>query len=488
MKGVIVLQSQEEKRVFVIQKVIRGEMTAKQAATFLGVAKRHVYRLKKKMQKQGVAALVHGNRGKPPSNAISKDVRERIVALACGDYSKASCEHMAELLASREEIILSSKTIGRILKAARVTNFHAHRAARRRPSRERRSQEGMLSQCDASPHDWLEGRGPEMSLHGSIDDATSKVQGLHFRLQEDTVGYLNVLNQVVTNFGVPQGMYSDRHTIFFSPKTDKLSVEEQLAGVQVRLTQFGQALHVLKIQHIPARSPQAKGRVERLWGTLQHRLMIELRLARISTMEEANAFLPEFIQRFNTRFAVAAQEAKTGYRPAPSQKDLDRILCQRYERKASQGSTISFEGQRFFLLDEKRKVIPLPPGANVEVLKHLDGAQKALYRNHDYALKALLQSKPVIQSSTLQRKEKTAKPIVKPSGDHPWKQPFSAKGRLIAKERKRLASLDTVSADETNLSEVERQPFESLSSVFGMNGMVRDKNGKLGRLDPKPLS
>jgi transposase len=438
MKGVIVLQSQEKKRVYVLQQVVQGKMTAAQAAAVLGLAKRQVFRLKKKLQKQGVASLAHRNLGRRPPNAVSSEVRERIISLAQGDYSKASCEHMAELLAQREGIILSSKTIGRILKAAQIVNLHSHRAARRRRSRDRKPQEGMLSQCDASPHAWLESRGPVMSLHGSIDDATGKVQGLDFRLHEDTMGYLKMLEQVVTQFGVPEALYSDRHTIFFSPKTEKLSIEEQLAGMKAALTQFGHALQQLKIRHIPARSPQAKGRAERLWGTLQHRLVIELRLAGVCTMEQANAFLPGFINYFNARFSVAAKETKTAYLPCPSRQGLDRILCQRYFRTASQGSTIAFEGQRYLLIDSKGKVALLRPGHKVVVMKHLDGAQSGSYNERRYALKVLDRPKPVSQSPKIAPQEKSTKPIITPPKNHPWKTAFSLKRILEEKQNRGL--------------------------------------------------
>jgi len=472
----MLLQSQEEKRVFVLQQLVQGKMMAGLAAATLGLTKRQVFRLKKKLQEQGVAGLAHKNHGKKPHNAASPEVRKRIIDLAQGDYSKASCQHMAELLASREAIVLSPKTIGRILKEAKIVNFHAHRSARRRRSRERKRQEGMLSQCDASPFDWLEGRGPEMSLHGSIDDATSKVQGLYFRLNEDTTGYLKMLEQVVTKFGVPGALYSDRHTIFFSPKTDKLSIEEELAGVEIRLTQFGEALKQLSIRHIPARSPQAKGRAERLWGTLQHRLVIELRLAGICTMEDANAFLPEFIDRFNKRFSVKAREVEKAYGLPPSHKELDRILCLRYERVANQGSTISFEGHRYFLLDKKRKVISLRPGGKAVVLKHLDGSQSALYQGHSYALKTLMESKPKFPASQVQ---KLARPAAKPAASHPWKQ---------IKPRAQEPKPFIASTDHAEISEVERKVFESIADVFGVDVIVRNKKGQPMRLVPKPNS
>jgi hypothetical protein len=187
---------------------------------------------------------------------------------------------------------------------------------------------------------------------------------------------------------------------------------------------------------------------------------------------------------------VAAKETKTAYLPTPPRKELDRILCLRYPRIASQGSTISFQGQRYFLLDAKRKVVALHPGGNVMVLKHMDGAQSALYQKHEYTLKELIQSKPAVQLNKPIPKEKAARPIVKPSGNHPWqpKQTFTAKRRLIAKERKRLASLEIASARETDLSEVERETFESLSQVFGMDVIVRNKEGRLIHLNPEPNS
>ena len=162
----------------------------------------------------------------------------------------------------------------------------------------------MLVQMDASPFAWLEGRGPSMSLHGAIDDATEMVPGLYFRPEEDTLGYVHFLKQIVKKHGIPKSLYSDGHTIFFSPKHGKLSIEEELAVRKVNLTQFARAIEQLGIGHIRALSPQAKGRVERLRGTLQHRLMVELRLAKATTLEEANEFLVGFIDRFNSRFAV----------------------------------------------------------------------------------------------------------------------------------------------------------------------------------------
>ena len=167
--------------------------------------------------------------------------------MATGDFKNTSCQHMAELLAEHKSIKISSKSIARILRNAQVELRFSKKQPRRRRTRDRKARMGMLVQCDASTHDWLEGRGPEMALHGAIYDATGTVLALVFRPTEDLQGYLLMLEQVLANYGVPEALYSDRHTIFFSPNKDKLSLEDELAGKVVPLTQFGNALARLTI-------------------------------------------------------------------------------------------------------------------------------------------------------------------------------------------------------------------------------------------------
>ncbi|HHY92975.1 MAG TPA: ISNCY family transposase, partial [Firmicutes bacterium] len=373
------MSAKESRRVFVIEQAVKGKITNRQAAEVLGLSERQVIRLKEKMRVEGVAGLAHKNRGRTPKHAVPKETKEKVVMLARGPLRDASCQQVAELLEEFYGITLSAKTIGRILKEAGIPLLHGHRSPRRKKSRDRMPREGLLSQFDASPFAWLEDRGPELTLHGAIDDATGKVQGLYFTLNESLFGYFQVLLQVMQNFGVPRSLYSDRHSIFFSPKKDKLSIEEELAGQTAPLTQFGRAIAELGINHIPARSPQAKGRVERLWGTLQSRLVVELRLAGISTLEEANAFLPGFIQRFNRRFAVTPACPEPAYGPCPSPARLEQILSLRQQRKASRGSSISYLGYTYQLIDNRGSVVPLRPGAIVEVLTLLNGSLSALY-------------------------------------------------------------------------------------------------------------
>lgn len=416
-RGDVFLSTKEARRVYVMERVVAGKMTVRQGAEYLGLSERQVKRLKKGMKEKGVAALAHGNRGRAPKHTIPKDIRDVIVSLATGLYRGASAEHMSELLRLHQSISVSAKSITRILRQEGVLDPHVKKHRRRRRSRDRMPQEGMLVQVDASPFHWLEERGPKLHLHGVIDDATGKVLALYLRPQEDLKGYLEVLRQVVTKHGVPRGVYTDGHTIFFSPKADKLTIEEELAGKQVALTQLGRALDQLGICHVRAYSPQAKGRIERLWETLQSRLMIELRVAGISTVEEANLFLPAFIERYNERFAVDAADPELAYMPAISKDAADTILCIKEDRIASNGSVISYRGQTYRLLDHKRRVLSLPPRAKVDVLVHLDGSTDAFYQGQRYILEAFEVPNPQRRETQPAQRKPAAR---KPSPDNPW--------------------------------------------------------------------
>jgi hypothetical protein len=205
----------------------------------------------------------------------------------------------------------------------------------------------MLLQIDGSPFAWLEGRGPKAELIGAIDDATGKVLFLHFRPSEDQVGYLILLRSIAQRYGLPMSIYHDRHTILRSPKQPTL--EEQLAG-QAPMSQIQRLMAELGIESIAAHSPQAKGRIERLWGTLQDRLTKELRLAGITTLEAANAFLPGFIERYNARFAKDPQDCHSAWVPLPADLDINYYFAIRETRKVRADHCISFASQLLQLL------------------------------------------------------------------------------------------------------------------------------------------
>jgi hypothetical protein len=290
-----------------------------------------------------MAAVVHGNQGRTPANRIDAQTREQIVTLAKegGCYAGVNVAHMQELLAREEEIVIGRLTLDRLLKETGVRKKQPTPRAVHRHRRLRRSAEGLLVQIDGSPFAWLEGRGPHATLIGAIDDATGKVLYLHFRPTEDQLGYLLLLRTLAHEHGVPMAIYHDRHTILRSPKAPTL--EEELTGQQP-MSQIQRIMHTLGIESIPAYSPQAKGRIERLWGTLQDRLTTELRLAGVATLDEANAFLPSFLEQFNARFAVAALDPQPAWRPLPKRFDDRYVFAIREERKVSRDHCVRHAG------------------------------------------------------------------------------------------------------------------------------------------------
>lgn len=383
------MSRRELKRLSVLERAIHGEITIRQAAELLKLSERQVKRLKGRVRLAGPPGVVHGNRTRAPKHKVPQPVRRAIVSLATGDYHGASFNHMAELLHERDGIDVSPKTVGRILKQADISSPYTHKAARRRRSRVRMPREGDLVQIDASPHAWLEGRGEEMHLHGAIDDATGKVLALFFRPTEDIRGYQELFTRMILTHGVPLNVYSDGHAMFF-PKDkdkDKLTVDEELEGKKVSITQIGMMLESLDIHHIHARSPQAKGRVERLWETLQGRLSIELRIAGVVSLEQANAFLPGFIEKHNRNFAVKPALPEPSFRPSPTPEALSSALALRESRVASRGSTIRFQHQDYQLLERADKVALLNPGSKVWVLTHLDGSLSARIDDRSYQLR-----------------------------------------------------------------------------------------------------
>ncbi len=278
----------------VLNEVERGVLVGWQAAEVLRLSLRQVRRLVAAYRKEGAAGLAHGNRGRKPRHALRADVKEDVVALADSKYTGFNTQHFTELLVEREGIGLSRSSVRRILLGAGIGSPRKRRAPKHRSRRERYPQEGMLLQVDGSRHDWLEGRGLWLSLVGAIDDATGKVPYALFREQEDAQGYFLLLQHIVLDYGIPQALYHDCHSIFLVSDRVPLSLEEQLNGKR-QPTQFGRLMQELGITSIAALSPQAKGRIERLWGTFQDRLVSELRLAGARTIDEANRMLGGFL-------------------------------------------------------------------------------------------------------------------------------------------------------------------------------------------------
>jgi hypothetical protein len=303
----------------------------------------------------------------------------------------------------------------------------------------------MLIQVDGSQHDWLEGRGPELTLIGSIEDATGKVLFALFREEEDAQGYFLLLWEIVRRKGIPLAIYHDRHGIFErSALAGPGSLEEQLWGEEPT-TQFGRLLRELAIESIAARSPQAKGRVERLFGTFQDRLVSELRLAGAKTLQEANRVLKAFLPRFNRKFAVPAAEEGLAYRPVPADLVLDEVFCFKYYRTVGADNVVALGTNRI-------QIHPCNGRQNyhrarVEIQERMDGCLAVYYQGKCLATKPAPAEAPVLR---VQRKGRPPsqesilkpspplpqekRPILKtklirpkPAPNHPWRKDFKKK-------------------------------------------------------------
>jgi transposase len=366
------------KRADVMERLVAGKVTTKEAAQALGLTPRQVRRVRRTFEKRGRAGLVHGNASGTPWNRVPDALRAKVVKLSRKTYVGFNDQHFTEKLAEHEDIELARQTVRRILREAGVHAARTRRPSKHRKRRERMPQAGLMVLWDGSPHAWLEERGPMLCLMGAIDDATGELlPGAHFVAHECSASYLRVLRDICRERGVPLSIYMDRHSAL-KRTDDNWTVEEQLRGVQDP-TQVGRALAELEIEAIYALSPQAKGRVERLWGTLQDRLVSELRLAKARTIEEANAVLARYTLDHNRRFANAAANAQPAWRRVPRGLDLDRVCAFRYAVTVGNDNTARVGGC----------VIDIPPGpasrgyahARVDVRQILDGRWRVYFQD-----------------------------------------------------------------------------------------------------------
>jgi transposase len=367
------MSERQWKRWDAIGRVGVGALTMAEAARICGVSVRHLRRLRAATAATGKAALIHRSRGRPARNRTAEAVREQVIALRRKKYEGFNDVHFAEKLQSEGlEIELSVRTVRRMLREAGIAAVRRRRARRHRRRRERKAQEGLMLLWDGSPHDWLEGRGPDLCLIGAIDDATSKLlPGAHFVERECAAAYLRVVKAIASELGLPWSIYMDQHGSL-KRNDDHWTFAEELRGEQDP-TQVGTALRALEIEVIYALSPQAKGRVERLWGTLQDRLSSELRLAAVSNVEEANRVLARYRLEHNRRFAVLPRDSAVAWRAVRRDIDLERACSFRYEATVLKDNTVRVGGV---------VIIDIPPGpkqrsyadTRVEVRQLLDGS------------------------------------------------------------------------------------------------------------------
>jgi winged helix-turn helix protein len=359
------------KRWDAVARLGAGKLTMSEAARALGLSLRQVRRIRRAVERAGKAGLLHGNQGRVPVNKLRAAVRQRLLRLRRTKYRDFNDQHFTEKLAEEEQprLSVSVRTVRRVLRAAGVPAVRRRRPAKHRRRRDRKAQAGLMLLWDGSRHAWLEARGPWLCLIAAIDDATGELlPGGHFVEHECAAAYLGVLRAVVAARGVPWSIYMDQHGAL-RRNDDHWTPAEELRGRQDP-TQVGRALEALEIEAIFALSPQAKGRVERLWGTLQDRLVSELRLAGAASATHATAVLERYRAVHNRRFAMAPQEATPAWRPLRRGVDLDRLCSFRYEATVLNDHTIRLAG---LVLD----IAPGPRGRSyrgkrVEVRQLLD--------------------------------------------------------------------------------------------------------------------
>ena len=406
------LNERELKRHGVLERLNSGAMSQVAAARELGLSPRQVRRLQRRLETLGPAGLRSARRGKKPNNWIDEGRRAEAVALIRQRYGDFGPTLAQEMLVERHGRVFSVETTRTLMREAGLWRAK-RRSIRFHPPRARRPRLGELVQIDGSPHDWFEGRAPRCTLLVFVDDATSPIQAARFVAAETTAAYLDVVGEYIGRHGLPQAFYSDRHSIF------RVNAAE---SAKSSLTQFGRALAELGIEGICANSPQAKGRVERANGVLQDRLVKLMRLAGVASWDEGNAFLPEFLVDYNSRFAQSPGEPEDAHAPACPPECLRGILCLKETRKLSRQLTCQYHQQWLRILPPKgleRRLVR----AEVEVRGHLNGILEIRHNGRvlAHALLAARPQAPVVDAKVVQARPAPAKP----AANHPWRQPFS---------------------------------------------------------------
>lgn len=343
------MNKKENLKVAVIESCVNGTMTIKVAAKRLDFSERYVKELKARYKKFGASSMMHGNCGKQPKHTISADIKSKIWDIwNTPELEECNISHFQEILEEDYGILISYSPLYRFLKSKGAKSPRKHKKSRNHNRRQERHSAGELLQVDGTPHQFFYGDTKEYCLHGFIDDATHQVTGLYMCENECMHGYLEVTRQTFKNFGVSLALYADGSSIFF-PKNDKLTLEEQLAGITKPSTQYGRMMDYLGVELIHAGSSQAKGRVERLWNTLHDRLRTEFRRHNITTIEEANEFLKTYIPKFNKKFSIEPKNKKSSFMELPEYVNLDYLLSVKYTRTVDVSNCISISGTTFVI-------------------------------------------------------------------------------------------------------------------------------------------
>ncbi len=376
------MNKKEELKAHIIKCCVEGNMTVKQAANRLGFSERYIKKLKARYKKYGVSSMLHGNCGRQPKRTLDIALKQKILDIRKQpEFDTVNVMHFKDILEEKYKIIVSYSFLYNFLKENNIKSPRKHRKTKLHHRRNRRSKIGELLQIDATPHEFFIGDNNKYTLHGLIDDASGQITGLYMCKNECMQGYFEVIRQTLKNFGVPENIYADGSSIFFTTKKDKLTLEEQLSGIEEPNTQFGKIMDELGIHLIHAGSSQAKGRIERLWNTLHDRLITEFKINNITNMEQANLFLKEYIKKYNKKFKVKPRDKKKAFIPLLKSVNLDTLLTVKYKRTVDNGACFSLNNVSF-----KIEKIDILPRTRIDVLISKKIGIKVLYKNKLYTV------------------------------------------------------------------------------------------------------
>ena len=405
-EDMVMVRQGELKRLHVIQKVLERVIKQVEAAEILSLSGRQIRRIVKRIRSEGNRGIVHQSRGRPSNRRTPDKVKNKVIRLYRAQYKDFGPTLASEKLLERDGIGISDETLRRwLLEAGDWKKTRKARGHRR--WRERKHYAGEMVQMDGSHHDWFEGRGPWCVLMGYIDDATGKVFG-RFYEYEGTIPAMDSFKRYIQKHGLPMSVYLDRHTTYKS--TAKPSIEDELNNT-MPLSEFERALKELGVDVIHANSPQAKGRVERLFGTLQDRLVKEMRLRGIRTIEEGNRFLKQYLPVYNKRFSVRPMESNNVHRCLPKGLNLDAILCIKTERTVRNDFTVA-HNKKLYQVEDRTKA------SKVTIQDQIDGSMRMIYRDQSLRFKEIIE-RPVREEKApvMMRRRKP----VRPSPNHPWR-------------------------------------------------------------------
>jgi transposase len=453
----------ENHKYDIIKKLVDTNGNKKTAALKIGCSDRHVNRLIKGYQEEGKAFFIHGNRGRQPATTLPADIKQVILDLYRTKYYDCNLTHYAELLKEKEHTCVSVSTIASILKKEYILSPKANRSSKKavkqalvalqstakskkettiiqhsiialedaHPRRPRCAYFGEMLQMDASLHLWF--GDTKSQLHLAVDDATGQIVGAYFDPQETLNGYYHVLYQILTNYGIPYQFFTDNRTVFEYKRNNETAVEKDT------FTQFGYACKQLGIDIRTSSIPQAKGRVERMFGTLQSRLPIEFRLANVSSIEEANEFLNSYIKKFNKQFALPIDTIKSVFETQPDADKITLTLAVLASRKIDNGSCLKYQNEYYLPVNTHGLAVHYRKGTTAMVIKSFTGDLYCCIDEQVYALELLPEHQLSSKAFDLATIPALPKKKYIPPMSHPWKQTSFEKYAKCQAHRKETA-------------------------------------------------